>query len=198
MLGGTAGRTTLNGEGLQHQDGHSHVLASTVPNCLTYDPAFAYEIAVIIQDGIRRMYQEGESVFYYLTLGNENYPMEAMPEGAAEGILRGMYRLRPSAMPTPQATEGKGKNQGGIKSKVHLLGSGAILHEALRAQQLLAEKFEVAADVWSVTSYKRSCAATPWSVSAGTACTRQRRTGVATSSACWPMKREYLWQPAIT
>src|SRR3989442_3169635 len=124
LLGGTAGRTTLNGEGLQHQDGHSHVLASTVPNCLAYDPAFAYEIAVIIQDGIRRMYQEGESIFYYLTLGNENYPMEAMPEGSAEGILRGLYKFRPANLKKPG---------GGVKSKVHLFGSGAILHEALRA-----------------------------------------------------------------
>jgi pyruvate dehydrogenase E1 component len=156
LLGGTAGRTTLNGEGLQHQDGHSHVLASTVPNCLAYDPAYAYEIAVIIQDGIRRMYQEGESVFYYLTLGNENYPMEAMPEGSAEGILSGMYKFRPSSISSPRAGEGKVRGEnGGVKSKVHLLGSGAILNETLRAQQLLAEKFEVAADVWSVTSYKK-------------------------------------------
>jgi pyruvate dehydrogenase E1 component len=145
MLGGTAGRTTLNGEGLQHQDGHSHILASTVPNCLAYDPAFAYEIAVIIHEGIRRMYDQGESLFYYLTLGNENYPMEPMPEGVVEGILRGMYRFRASALKA---------SGGGVRSKVHVLGSGSILREALRAQQLLAEKFEVAADVWSVTSYK--------------------------------------------
>jgi pyruvate dehydrogenase E1 component len=150
LLGGTAGRTTLNGEGLQHQDGHSHVLASTVPNCLAFDPAFAYEIAIIIQDGIRRMYEQGESIFYYMTLGNENYPMEAMPEGSAEGILRGMYKFRASTLPpSPRA-----KANTGLKSKVHLLGSGSILREALRAQQLLADKFEIAADVWSVTSYK--------------------------------------------
>jgi pyruvate dehydrogenase E1 component len=149
MLGGTAGRTTLNGEGLQHQDGHSHVLASTVPNCLAYDPAFAYEIAIIVHDGIRRMYELGENVFYYITLGNENYPMEPMPEGVIEGILRGMYRFR-SAQPAASAPGARG----GARSKVHLLGSGAILREAMRAQQLLAEKFEVAADVWSVTSYK--------------------------------------------
>src|SRR5262249_14860575 len=110
-----------------------------------YDPAFAYEIAVIIQEGIRRMYERGESVFYYLTLGNENYPMEPMPDGAVEGILRGMYKFRPAALKA---------SGGGVKSKVHLLGSGAILHEAMRAQTLLAEKFEIAADVWSVTSYK--------------------------------------------
>lgn len=145
LLGGTAGRTTLNGEGLQHQDGHTHIQASTVPNCIAYDPAFAYEIAVIIQDGIRRMYQEGESVFYYLTLGNENYPMEAMPAGSAEGILKGMYRLKSSSLKASGA---------GVKSKIHLLGSASILRETIRAQQILAEKFEVAADVWSVTSYK--------------------------------------------
>jgi pyruvate dehydrogenase E1 component len=141
LLGGTAGRTTLMGEGLQHQDGHSHLLASVVPTLKAYDPAFAYEIAVIVQDGIRRMYEAGEDLFYYITLGNENYPMPPMPEGAAEGILRGLYRLRPAS------AKGKG-------TKVHLLGSGAILREALRAQELLAERYGVAADVWSVTSYK--------------------------------------------
>jgi pyruvate dehydrogenase E1 component len=141
LLGGTAGRTTLMGEGLQHQDGHSHILASTVPTVAAYDPAFAYELAAIIQDGIRRMYQEGEEVFYYITLGNENYPMPPMPKDALEGILRGMYKIKPAAI------KAKG-------TKVHLLGSGAILRETLRAQELLTERFEVAADVWSVTSYK--------------------------------------------
>jgi len=141
LLGGTAGRTTLAGEGLQHQDGHSHLLAATVPNLVAYDPAFAYELAVIVQDGIRRMYEQGENIFYYITLGNENYPMLAMPQGATEGILRGMYRCRPAT------AKGKG-------TRVHLLGSGAILREALRAQEVLAERYQVAADVWSVTSYK--------------------------------------------
>jgi pyruvate dehydrogenase E1 component len=141
LLGGTAGRTTLAGEGLQHQDGHSHILASTVPSVVAYDPAFAYEIALLVQDGIRRMYEKGESIFYYITLGNENYPMLPMPEGVAEGVLRGMYRCRPATQ------KGKG-------TRVHLLGSGAILREALRAQEMLAERFQVAADVWSVTSYK--------------------------------------------
>jgi pyruvate dehydrogenase E1 component len=147
LLGGTAGRTTLMGEGLQHQDGHSHILASTVPTIAAYDPAFAYEIAVIIQDGIRRMYEAGEDLFYYITLGNENYPMPAMPEGAHEGILKGMHKLRPAAMPA----RGKGS---AVRSAVHLLGSGSILREALRAQEILAERYEIAADVWSVTSYK--------------------------------------------
>jgi pyruvate dehydrogenase E1 component len=141
LVGGTAGRTTLSGEGLQHEDGHSHVLASTVPTVLAYDPAFGYEIAVIVQDGIRRMYEKGEPVFYYLTLYNEEYEMPPMPQGVAEGILRGLYKLRPAAV------RGRG-------TKVHLLGSGPLVREALRAQELLAEKYGVAADVWSVTSYK--------------------------------------------
>lgn len=144
LIGGTAGRTTLAGEGLQHQDGHSLVLSSSVPNLLCYDPAFAYEIALIVQEGIRRMYQEGESIFYYMNVQNEAYPMEPAPEGVREGVLRGMYRFRPSA-----ATM-----RGAQKSKVHLLGSGSILREALRAQEILAQKYEIAADVWSATSYK--------------------------------------------
>jgi pyruvate dehydrogenase E1 component len=144
LCGATAGRTTLNGEGLQHQDGHSLILASTVPNLRAYDPAFAYEIAVIVQDGIRRMYEVGESIFYYLTLYNENYAMNAMPEGAREGILKGMYKLKESGV------EGKAQK----KSKVHLLGSGPLLRQALQAQDLLAERFGITADVWSVTSYK--------------------------------------------
>ncbi|MCB9384564.1 MAG: pyruvate dehydrogenase (acetyl-transferring), homodimeric type [Bryobacterales bacterium] len=138
LCGGTAGRTTLNGEGLQHQDGHSLVHASTVPNCLAYDPTFAYEIAIIVQDGIRRMYQEMEDVFYYLTLENDNYVHPEMPEGVEEGILKGCYRFK--------AAE-KGD------AKVHLWGSGAIFPEALKAQQILAEKYKIAADLWSVTSY---------------------------------------------
>jgi pyruvate dehydrogenase E1 component len=141
LLGGTAGRTTLMGEGLQHQDGHSHTIASVVPNLLAYDPAYAYELAIIIQDGMRRMYEENEDISYYITLGNEKYPMPPMPKGAEEGILRGIYKCR--------AAKGKAKT-----GKVNLLGSGAILREALRAQDLLLERFEVAADVWSVTSYK--------------------------------------------
>jgi pyruvate dehydrogenase E1 component len=139
LCGGTAGRTTLSGEGLQHQDGHSIVTASTVPTCATYDPAFSYEIAIIVRDGIRRMYENGEDLFYYLTLYNENYPMPQMPEGLdPEGVLRGIYRYK---------TAEKGK------PKIHLWGSGPILNEALRAQQILAEKYNVPSDVWSVTSY---------------------------------------------
>jgi pyruvate dehydrogenase E1 component len=139
LCGGTAGRTTLAGEGLQHQDGHSIVLASTVPTCTAYDPAYSYELAIIVQDGIRRMYQEQEDRFYYLTLYNENYPMPAMPEGLIpEDVIKGIYRFRAS--------------QNG-KAAVQLFGSGPILNEALRAQQILAEKYGVSADVWSVTSY---------------------------------------------
>ncbi len=142
MMGATAGRTTLNGEGLQHEDGHSHLLASTIPNLITYDPAYAYELAVILQDGIRRMYGPNvtEDVFYYITLYNENYAMPAMPEGVKPGILKGMYKLKPS--PIPGAP------------KAHLLGSGPILGQALRAQEILANQFQIAADVWSVTSYR--------------------------------------------
>ena len=141
LLGGTAGRTTLNGEGLQHQDGHSHVLASTVPSIMAYDPAYSYEIAVIIQDGIRRMYQEQEDVFYYLTLGNEAYSMPDMPVGVDEGILKGIYKLKDGP-----------KKKGAVK--VQLFGSGSLLSEVLRAQEILAERFNISGDVWSVTSYK--------------------------------------------
>jgi pyruvate dehydrogenase E1 component len=142
LLGATAGRTTLNGEGLQHEDGHSHVLATVVPNLLTYDPAYAYEIAVIIRDGMERMYEKREDIFYYITLYNENYPMPPKPAGVDEGILKGLYKLKPA-----------GEIEG--RPHVHLLGSGSVLAEALRAQQILAERYGVAADVWSATSYKK-------------------------------------------
>jgi pyruvate dehydrogenase E1 component len=141
LLGATAGRTTLNGEGLQHEDGHSHVMASTVPNILAYDPAFAYEVAAIIREGLHRMYEKGEDVFYYLTLYNQDYPMPAMATDVEEGILRGIYLYRGAVQ---QA-----------KQRAQLFGSGPILLQALRAQELLAEKFDVAADVWSVTSYQQ-------------------------------------------
>jgi len=139
LLGGTAGRTTLAGEGLQHQDGNSLVYSLCYPNCLSYDPAYAYELAVIIQDGIKRMYQDQESIFYYLTVMNEQYEMPEMPKGAREGILKGMYKLKPAADPK-------------AKLKAQLFGSGAILNEVVKAQELL-QKYGVAADVWSVTSY---------------------------------------------
>ncbi len=140
LIGCTAGRTTLAGEGLQHQDGHSHVLAGTIPNLISYDPAFAYEIAVIVQEGIRRRYQEREPIFFYITAQNEPYPQPDMPEGVQAGILKGLYKFR--------AAE---KREG--RSRVNLLGSGAILREALTAQRILDKRFNVAADVWSVTSY---------------------------------------------
>jgi len=140
LLGGTAGRTTLNGEGLQHEDGHSHVLASVIPNCVSYDPTFAYEVAVIIQDGLRRMFKDQEDVYYYVTLMNENYAHPAMPEGAEEGIRRGMYLFR----------------DGGPKKKaprVQLLGCGTILREVIAAAELLEQDFGVQADVWSCPSF---------------------------------------------
>jgi len=140
LLGGTAGRTTLNGEGLQHEDGHSHILASTIPNCVTYDPTYAYELAVIIQDGLRRMYQEQEDVFYYITVMNENYAQPAMPDGAEEGILKGMYLL--------SSAKGK-KNQ----PRVQLMGSGTILREVIAGAELLEKDFGIVADIWSVTSF---------------------------------------------
>ncbi|MEW8690495.1 MAG: pyruvate dehydrogenase (acetyl-transferring), homodimeric type [Candidatus Thiodiazotropha endolucinida] len=138
LIGGTAGRTTLAGEGLQHQDGHSHIVAGTIPNCVSYDPAYAYELAVIVQDGMRRMYQEQENVFYYITVMNENYLQPAMPEGVEEGIVRGLYLLD---------TGGKHKH------RVQLLGSGTILREVIAAAELLEQEFNVSADVWSVTSF---------------------------------------------
>jgi len=140
LVGCTSGRTTLAGEGLQHQDGHSHILAGTVPNVVSYDPAFAYEIAVIVRDGIRRMYHAREPIYYYLTVQNEPYPHPAMPEGVEDGILKGLYKLRPA-------------QNASRRPRIHLFGSAAILREALAAQEILDEKFGVAADVWSATSY---------------------------------------------
>ncbi|MBN2216791.1 MAG: pyruvate dehydrogenase (acetyl-transferring), homodimeric type, partial [Pirellulales bacterium] len=141
MLGGTAGRTTLAGEGLQHQDGNSHLLAMTVPNLKAYDPAYAYEMAVIVLEGLKRMYFLEEDIFYYITLMNENYAMPVLPLGSTEGICRGIYRL---------AT----RELGDKKPMVQLFGSGAILREVLRAQEILESQFGVGSDVYSVTSYK--------------------------------------------
>ena len=142
LMGGTAGRTTINGEGLQHEDGHSHLIALTIPTCRAYDPAYAYELAVIIEDGINAMYVRGEECFYYLTVYNENYDMPAMPgENIRDGIIRGLYPLK-SVKPD------------GAKLEVQLLGSGVILNEALRAQTLLAEKFGIGSTVYSATSYQ--------------------------------------------
>ncbi len=140
LLGATSGRTSLNGEGLQHQDGHSLLHASTIPTCLPYDPAFGYELAAIVSDGLRRMYVEQEDIFYYLAVYNENYPQPPMPEGCEEGILKGLYKFKPGV-------EGK-------KIKAHIFGSGSIMQSALKAQEILAEKYGVSADVWSATSYK--------------------------------------------
>ena len=141
LIGGTAGRTTLAGEGLQHQDGHSHVLASTYPSCVAYDPCFAYELAVIVHHGLKRMYADGDSVFFYITTMNENYPHPALPAGVEEGIVKGLYRL-----PRPDGNAGQG-------ARVRLIGSGAILREAVAAAELLEQDWGVAAEVWSATSF---------------------------------------------
>jgi pyruvate dehydrogenase E1 component len=141
LIGGTAGRTTLAGEGLQHQDGNSHLLAYPIPNLMAYDPAFAYELAVIIHDGIRRMYEKQEPIFYYLTVMNENYSQPHMPEGVEEGILRGMYKFRSTA-------------HNDYPRRAQLFGSGAILNEVIRAQEILEDKYQVGTDIWSITSYK--------------------------------------------
>ena len=143
LIGGTSGRTTLAGEGLQHDDGHSHLFSANIPNCISYDPTFGYELAVIIQDGMRRMYQDQENIFYYITVMNENYQQPAMPDGVQEGILKGMYLLREGVK------GGRGKN----KPTVQLMGCGSILREVLAAAELLEEDFGVAADVWSTPSF---------------------------------------------
>jgi pyruvate dehydrogenase E1 component len=144
LLGGTAGRTTLNGEGLQHEDGHSHIIAGTIPNCISYDPTFAYEVVTIIRDGMRRMYEEQEDVYYYVTLMNENYPHPGLAEageGAEQGILKGLYKLKDG---------GKSAKKG---LRVQLMGSGTILREVMAAADLLKADFGVTADLWSATSY---------------------------------------------
>ena len=151
LMGGTAGRTTMLGEGLQHQDGHSPILAGTIPTCITYDPAFVYELAVIVQDGMKRMYEDRENCFYYITMYNEDYVQPPMPEGDAvrEGILRGIYKFKPAEGLKP-----------GASAQVQLFGSGTILNEVLEAQQILADQYKISADVWSVTSYnelRRDC-----------------------------------------
>ncbi len=141
LIGGTSGRTTLNGEGLQHEDGHSHLMSATIPNCISYDPTYAYEVAVIVQDGLRRMYGEGEDVFYYITTLNENYTHPAMPEGAEEGIIKGMHLIRRAPDSTPK------------DKRVQLMGSGAILREVIAGADLLAQDYGIQADIWSVTSF---------------------------------------------
>jgi pyruvate dehydrogenase E1 component len=165
LLGATSGRTTLNGEGLQHQDGHSLLHAGTVPTLLAYDPAFAYEIAVIVADGLRRMYAEGEDIFYYLTLYNENYPMPPMPAGVEDGILNGLYKFKPGpeiparssgrkSAPSSQQQSQSRLTSAATEIKAHIFGSGSIINSALKAQEILAERYGVSADVWSATSYK--------------------------------------------
>ena len=157
LLGATAGRTTLSGEGLQHQDGSSHVIAATIPSCRAYDPAYGYELATIVHDGMRRMLESHEDVFYYITVMNENYAQPAMPAGAEEGILRGMYRVAKAhseAQPSASGKSGRARRDAGpAPARVQLLGSGTILREVLAAADVLARDFGVSADVWSVTSY---------------------------------------------
>ena len=148
LIGATAGRTTLNGEGLQHQDGHSHLLASTIPNCVTYDPTYAYELAVIIQDGLRRMYHEQESVYYYITTMNENYVQPEMPAGCEQGIIKGMYLLEDGSSKAYKVTKPVSKDL-----RLRLLGSGTILREVRKAAEILRKDYSVLVDVWSVTSY---------------------------------------------
>ncbi len=150
LIGATAGRTTLNGEGLQHQDGHSHILASTIPNCVTYDPCYAYELAVIVQDGLRRMYKEMESVFYYITTMNENYQQPELPKGSEEGIIKGIYLLEDGGSKTYKVA--KAKTAAG-DLRLRLLGSGTILREVRKAAEILRNDFGFAVDVWSVTSF---------------------------------------------
>jgi pyruvate dehydrogenase E1 component len=140
LIGGTAGRTTLNGEGLQHEDGHSHILASTIPNCRPYDPTFAYELAVIVQDGLRRMLTEQQDCYYYITCMNENYNHPALPAGVEEGIVNGLYRYSESGCSDPHA-------------RVQLLGSGTILREVIAAAEILEQEYDIAADVWSAPSF---------------------------------------------
>jgi pyruvate dehydrogenase E1 component len=142
LIGATAGRTTLMGEGLQHADGHSHILASTVPNVITYDPAYAYELAVIIQEGMKRMFKDREDIFYYITVGNENYTQAAMPKGSNQGILKGLYKFSGSRIKDKKSPQ------------AHIFGSGSILKEANRAQEILETKYKINTTVWSATSYK--------------------------------------------
>ena len=148
LIGATAGRTTLNGEGLQHQDGHSHILSSTIPNCISYDPAYSYELAIIIKEGMRRMYQEMDSVFYYITTMNENYQQPDMPKGVEDDIIKGMYLLEDG-----NSREFKVAKPTNGEHHIRLLGSGTILREARKAAGMLRREFSVAVDVWSVTSF---------------------------------------------
>ena len=158
LMGGTAGRTTLNGEGLQHEDGHSHLVSSSIPNCISYDPTFSYELVVIIQDGMRRMYQEQEDVYYYITVMNENYSHPEMPKGSEEGILKGMYLFR----------EGSGEGEKNSNLRIQLLGSGTILREVIAAADILKEEYGVISDIWSVTSFnelrREALDATRWNM----------------------------------
>ena len=183
LIGGTAGRTTLNGEGLQHEDGHTHLFSATIPNCVSYDPTFAYELAVIIQDGLRRMYADHEDVFYYLTVMNENYEHPTMPAGAEAGILKGMYLFR-EGIANSKSSKRKG-------SRVQLLGSGTILREVIAGADLLANDFGVAADVWSCPSFtelrRDAMAAERWNMLHPTETPRQSHVEMSLSKRDGPV-----------
>ena len=196
LLGATSGRTTLNGEGLQHQDGHSLLHASTIPTCLPYDPAFGYELAVIITDGLRRMYVENEDIFYYLSLYNENYPMPPMPAGVEDGILKGLYKFKAGpAIPEKGRADlpvGQEARQRVPTVKAHILGSGPIIQSALKAQEILANAtaFPPMSGARPATN---SCALTPSAASAGTCCTRPSRRRIPISKTCWRKSRGHSW-----
>ena len=188
LVGGTAGRTTLAGEGLQHDDGHSHVFSSAIPNCVSYDPTFAFELAVIVHHGLKRMFSEQENVFFYLTVMNENYPHPALPAGSEEGILKGMYLLKADGSP------GRGKKE---RSKVQLLGCGTILREVIAAAELLEEDFSVGADVWSAPA-SPSCGATAWRSSGGTGCIRRSPRAYPSSSSASARAPVRWWRRRTT
>ena len=177
LIGGTSGRTTLNGEGLQHEDGHSHILSATIPNCVSYDPTYAYEVAVIVQDGLRRMYAEQEDVFYYITTLNENYEHPAMPEGAEEGIVKGMYLLEAGALPA-RRRQGQGRP---ARAAARLRLDPARGDRGGR--RCWRDDCGVEADIWSVTSFTELGREAPPMSSAGTCCTRPSRRGGAGSSS---------------
>ena len=187
LLGGTAGRTTLNGEGLQHEDGHSHLFSAVIPNCVSYDPTFAYEVAVIVADGLRRMFAEQEDVFYYLTLMNENYHHPAMPEGVEEGIVKGLYLFR-EARGRRAGAEGRAKP----KPRAQLMGSGTILREVIAAAEMLEDDW-ASSPTCGARRASPSCAATASTSPAGTCSTPPRRRGSRGSSSAWPTARPARW-----
>ena len=183
LLGGTSGRTTLNGEGLQHEDGHSHILAGTIPNCISYDPTFAHEVGVILHHGLKRMVEKQDNVFYYLTLLNENYPMPGLKAGTEEQIIKGMYLLQEGAKKTP---------------RVNLLGSGTILRESHRGQGAARERLGRGRQRLELPELQRAGARRPGRASAGTCCTRPRRPRVPFVAAAARRSTPARWSPRPT